>query len=46
MLRYLDRPALAEHFNFKRSEAKSRWQAGPLNLIRGFKTTSNNLIEF
>jgi hypothetical protein len=33
MLRFLDRPALAEHFNLKKSAAKSRWQAGPLNLI-------------
>jgi hypothetical protein len=27
------RGTLAEHFNLKRSEAKSRWQAGRLNLI-------------
>jgi hypothetical protein len=33
MLRFLDRPALAEHLNLKKSSAKSRWQAAPLNLI-------------
>jgi hypothetical protein len=31
----------AEHINLKRTKAKSRWQAEPLNLICDFDTTSS-----
>jgi hypothetical protein len=34
------RGTFAEHLLLKRPDAKSRWIAGPLNLIRGFETTS------
>jgi len=37
---FLDQPALAEHINFQRLDAKSRQMAGPFSLIRGFETTS------
>jgi hypothetical protein len=38
-------PCLAEHLNRKRSEAKSRWQAGLLNLICGFETISSGQLK-
>jgi len=40
------RPALAEHFYLKISDAKSRWMAGLSNAINGLETTSIEIEVF